>query len=76
MPWDWEDVKRTYRLESHVDKIAPSDISYVYGGFCPLSVRLIMLTFGRVDGEFVFNAHDSADNDLFRSFTTSGTGML
>jgi hypothetical protein len=76
MPWDWNDIKKTYRLSSYVDKTAPSDISYVYGGFCPLSVRLIMLTFGKVNGESVFNAHEKGEEDIFRNFTNCGTGML
>ena len=72
MSWDWKNVKETFRLMSIIDKVSPSDISFVYGGFCPLSVRLIMLTFG---GR-VFNAQDKDGDEMMKHFNNPGVGWL
>ena len=40
--WNWEKIKNQFELlneDCHLT--TPSDISFVFNGFCPLSVRLI-----------------------------------
>lgn len=40
--WNWEKIKTSLDLvNTETNLTSPSDISYVYNGFCPLSVRLI-----------------------------------
>jgi hypothetical protein len=40
--WNWEKIKTSLDLlNEECNMIAPSDISFVYNGFCPMSVRLI-----------------------------------
>ena len=44
--WDWNKIKDTFNLvnENH-NPLAPQDISYVYNGYSPISVKLIDLIF-------------------------------
>lgn len=40
--WNWEKIKTALDLlNEECNMVAPSDISFVFNGFCPLSVRLI-----------------------------------
>ena len=43
--WNWQRIKEQYKLinDEGVNHMSPSDISYVYNGFAPISVRLIEL---------------------------------
>lgn len=43
--WNWEKIKTSLNLinADGVNELSPSDISYVYNGFAPISVRLIEL---------------------------------
>ena len=52
--WNWVKIQETFKLISVIDKTKPTDISFVFSGFCPLSVRLIMFLFGNQ----VFNPED------------------
>lgn len=40
--WNWEKIKDQFKLiNEEANLISPSDISYVFNGFCPMSVRII-----------------------------------
>ena len=40
--WNWEKIKTTFNLiDENMNRHSPSDISYVYNGYSPISVRLI-----------------------------------
>jgi hypothetical protein len=42
MEWNWEKIKTSLELlNEECNMVAPSDISFVFNGFCPLSVRLV-----------------------------------
>lgn len=42
--WNWDKIKTNLKLiNSEVNVQSPSDISFVYNGFAPISVRLIEL---------------------------------
>ena len=40
--WNWQKIKDTFNLiDEGMNRLSPSDISYVYNGYSPISVRLI-----------------------------------
>ena len=42
--WNWQKIKDTFSLVNEDQNLAsPTDISYVFNGFAPISVRVIEL---------------------------------
>jgi len=42
--WNWEKIKSSFSLiNEELNPKQPNDISYVYNGFAPISVRIIEL---------------------------------
>jgi hypothetical protein len=42
--WNWQKIKDTYQLvNEEINLLSPEDISYVFNGFAPISVRTIEL---------------------------------
>jgi hypothetical protein len=40
--WNWNKIKEQFKLvNDEVNLLSPSDISYVYNGYSPISVRVI-----------------------------------